>query len=69
MAKCFFYVINSQHYFFKSRFLLLDRHLILLCINSLRKEDIASQLYTERAIDCKAGYKHHLTKEYSRTSH
>ena len=32
MAKCFFYVINSQHYFFKSRFLLLDRHLILMFI-------------------------------------
>lgn len=37
-----------------------------IIINSLRKEDIASQLYTERAIDCKAGYKHHLTKEYLR---
>ena len=35
-----------------------------IIINSLRKEDIASQPYTERAIDCKAGYKHHLTKEY-----
>ena len=37
-----------------------------IIINSLRKEDIASQPYTERAIDCKAGYKHHLTKEYLR---
>ena len=36
-----------------------------IIINSLRKEDIASQPYTERAIDCKAGYKHHLTKEYA----
>lgn len=37
-----------------------------IIINSLRKEDIASQPYAERAIDCKAGYKHHLTKEYLR---
>lgn len=36
-----------------------------IIINSLRKEDIAPQPYTERAIDRKAGYKHHLTKEYS----
>ena len=35
-----------------------------IIINSLRKEDIAPQPYTERAIDRKAGYKHHLTKEY-----
>ena len=32
MAKCFFYIINSQHYFFKSRFLLPDCHLILMFI-------------------------------------
>lgn len=37
-----------------------------IIINSLRKEDIAPQPYTERAIDRKAGYKHHLTKEYLR---
>ena len=36
-----------------------------IIINSLRKEDIAPQPYTERAIDRKAGYKHHLTKEYT----
>lgn len=34
--------------------------------NSPHPFHIASQLYTERAIDCKAGYKHHLTKEYLR---
>ena len=33
-------------------------------INSLRKSDIEPQTYTERPIDCKAGYKHHLTKDY-----
>ena len=32
MTKCFFYIINSQHYFFKGRFLLLDCHLILMFI-------------------------------------
>ena len=37
-----------------------------IIINSLRKEDIAPQPYTKRAIDRKAGYKHHLTKEYLR---
>ncbi len=36
-----------------------------IIINSLRKEDIAPQPYTERAIDRKAGYKHHLTKRVS----
>ena len=32
-----------------------------IIINSLRKSDIEPQTYTERPIDCKAGYKHHLT--------
>ena len=32
MAKCFFYIINNQHYFFKVRFLLLDCYLILMFI-------------------------------------
>ena len=32
MAKCFFYIINSKHYLFKGRFLLLDCHLILMFI-------------------------------------
>ena len=35
-----------------------------IIINSLRKSDIEPQTYTERPIDCKAGYKHHLTKDY-----
>ena len=35
-----------------------------IIINSLRKFDIEPQTYTERPIDCKAGYKHHLTKDY-----
>ena len=37
-----------------------------IIINSLRKFDIEPQTYTERPIDCKAGYKHHLTKDYLR---
>ena len=39
-----------------------------IIINSLRKSDIEPQTYTERPIDCKAGYKHHLTKDYARLS-
>ena len=35
-----------------------------IIINSLRKLDIEPQSYTTRSIDCKAGYKHHLTKDY-----
>ena len=35
-----------------------------IIINSLRKFDIEPQTYTERPIDCKAGYKHHLNKDY-----
>ena len=35
-----------------------------IIINSLRKFDIDPQPFTERPIDCKAGYKHHLTKDY-----
>ena len=35
-----------------------------IIINSLRKFDIEPQTYTERSFDCKAGYKHHLTKDY-----
>lgn len=35
-----------------------------IIINSLRKFDTESQPYTERSIDCKAGYKHHLTNSY-----
>ena len=35
-----------------------------IIINSLRKFDIEPQTYTERPIDCRAGYKHHLTKDY-----
>lgn len=35
-----------------------------IIINSLRKLDIAPQPHTDRSIDCKAGYKHHLTKNH-----
>ena len=35
-----------------------------IIINSLRKLDIESQPFTTRNIDCQAGYKHHLTKDY-----
>ena len=35
-----------------------------IVINSLRKFDVEPQPFTERPIDRKAGYKHHLTKDY-----
>ena len=35
-----------------------------IVINSLRKLDVPKQLFMERPIDCKAGYKHHVTNEY-----
>ena len=35
-----------------------------IVINSLRKLDVPSQPFMERPIDSKAGYKHHLTKDY-----
>lgn len=35
-----------------------------IIINSLRKFDTEPQPYTDRSIDCKAGYKHHLTNNY-----
>ena len=35
-----------------------------IIINSLRKFDVDPQPFTERPIDCRAGYKHHLTKDY-----
>lgn len=35
-----------------------------IVINSLRKLDVPQQPFMERPIDCKAGYKHHLTKDY-----
>ena len=35
-----------------------------IVINSLRKLDVSSQPFMERPIDSKAGYKHHLTKDY-----
>ena len=35
-----------------------------IVINSLRKLDVLPQPFMERPIDCKAGYKHHLTKDY-----
>jgi hypothetical protein len=30
----------------------------------LRKLDVPQQPFMERPIDCKAGYKHHVTNEY-----
>lgn len=35
-----------------------------IVINSLRKLDVPQKAFMERPIDCKAGYKHHLTKDY-----
>ena len=35
-----------------------------IVINSLRKLDVPKQPFMERLIDCKAGYKHHVTNEY-----
>ena len=35
-----------------------------IVINSLRKLDVPKQPFMERSIDCKAGYKHHVTNEY-----
>ena len=35
-----------------------------IVINSLRKLDVPQQPFMERLIDYKAGYKHHLTKDY-----
>ena len=35
-----------------------------IVINSLRKSDVPQQPFMERPIDCKAGYKHHVTNEY-----
>ena len=35
-----------------------------IVINSLRKLDVPQKTFMERPIDCKAGYKHHLTKYY-----
>ena len=35
-----------------------------IVINSLRKLDVTKQPFMERPIDCKAGYKHHVTNEY-----
>ena len=35
-----------------------------MVLNSIRMLDVERQLFMEREIDCKAGYKHHVTKEY-----
>ena len=35
-----------------------------IVINSLRKLDVPQQPFMERPIDCKVGYKHHVTNEY-----
>ena len=35
-----------------------------IVINSLRKLDVPKQPFMEQSIDCKAGYKHHVTNEY-----
>jgi len=35
-----------------------------IIFNSVRKLDVEKETYMEREIDCRAGYKHHLTKRY-----
>ncbi len=35
-----------------------------IVINSLRKFDVERESFMERPCDCRAGYKHHLTKDY-----
>ena len=35
-----------------------------MIMNSLRKLDVEKQAFMDRTIDCRAGYKHHLTREY-----
>ena len=35
-----------------------------IIFNSIRKLDVEKEPYMEREIDCRAGYKHHLTKGY-----
>ena len=35
-----------------------------ILINSLRKLDVEKLPFMDRDIDSRAGYKHHLTKEY-----
>ena len=50
MAKCFFYIINSQHYLFKGRFLLLDCRLILVFIPLTYLQPDQS-LFIERAAE------------------
>ena len=35
-----------------------------MVLNSIRMLDVERQPFMEREIDCKAGYKHHVTKEY-----
>ena len=35
-----------------------------IIINSLRKYDVEKQDFMERPCDSRAGYKHHLTKDY-----
>jgi hypothetical protein len=35
-----------------------------IIFNSVRKLDVEKEPYMEREIDCRAGYKHHLTKGY-----
>ena len=35
-----------------------------IIFNSVRKLDVEKKPYMEREIDCRAGYKHHLTKGY-----
>ena len=37
-----------------------------IIMNSLRKLDVEKQPYMERDIDCRAGYKHHVTPEFLR---
>ena len=40
-----------------------------IVINSLRKLDVPKQPFMERPIDCKAGYKHHVTETPTEIPH
>ena len=41
-------------------------HHVHIVLNSVRKLDVERQPFMEREIDCRAGYKHHATKTFTR---
>ena len=41
-------------------------HHVHIVLNSVRKLDVERQSFMEREIDCRAGYKHHATKAFTR---